>query len=903
VGRQVGAFWRELVRHVHGPGAVEWLAGVAGLDAGAAEELVAYVTDQLSHSGCVPSDRCLVLESYVDQAGDYRVILHSPYGYRVHSAWEMAARQQVREETGLELVSVATDYGIAWHVPRGEEPPPLESLVYLGSDVEQRLMHDLPSTALFAAHFRMNAARSLVLGRSSPRRRIPLWLQRIKAGDLLSLARQEPDFPVALETFRECLHDVLDVPGFVELQEELAAGTVRLEYRHSAVPSPFARTFILQLTAASMYSDDTPRAEKKAQFLALDRDLLQEMLGEEGLRSLLEPEAIAATVERRQRLAGALSARSADELEEVLLDVGELAAEEVAKRVSEPGALGSLLAGGRAVARSLASPPVTRYLAAEEEALYIDAYGPAGAKQHMARGFLLKRYARTHGPFRTGEPAARYGWPVEEVEPVLDELRRQGWLAKGAFLPGGSGAEWCHRDVLEEVHRRTLSVLRREVEAVAPADYARFLLQWQGVAGPGPAEDSPDGLAQVLDQLAGLFLPVEVWERDVLRSRLPTFGPAWLDLLCARGEFTWILQPGGRHGRLGFLRRADVQRVLPLFLGSEAAPLSPEAQAVEAFLRQRGAAFVSELISPEAGIGSGTVVQDALWELALAGRVSNDTFEPVRRGRPHVGGFVESGHSRSGQRETRPDLRRAIRQRVAAAMNAGGGRWAVLPGASSGSPPEESAPGRESLERLADMLLERWGVVCRDMLVAEGLERHWPALHRVLQVFGMTGRARSGYFVTTLGGPQFAHPRAVEALREARGQGKEEHQLQLLSSCDPALTMGPLFPAGLPSGASFSRSSLNYAVVCQGRLILYVGGFGRSLWSPDDADGEALSQALLLLPRLLAVPGHQRPRRSLTVATLNGRPVAETSAGATLEQAGFEASADVWVLWPSRVQG
>lgn len=910
-GRRVGAFWRELAGRLPDPDVKQWLAAEIGLDAEAAHELTEYLNDQLRHTGCIPNDRRLLLESYLDQAGDYRVILHSPYGFRLHSAWEMIARQRAREELGYELVSVATDYGISWHIPRGQAAPPFETLVYLGNDIEQRLIAELPSTALFGAHFRMAAARSLVLGRSSPTRRIPLWLQRVRAGDLLSLARKESGFPVALEAFRECLQDVLDVPGLIQLQQDLAEGIVQVEYRQSVTPSPFARTFILQLTGENMYSDDSPRAEKKAQFLTLDRELLQGMLGDSELRELLDPIAIAATMARRQRSSPGLQARNADELEEILLDVGDLAVTEIQERVTSPTALTELLQAGRATLYHFGVAPTDRVIAAEERDLYRTAFdADTEAERVKAQQFLIKRYARTHGPFSATEPVLRYGWPEELVVGHLDALCSEGFLQKGAFLPDGTGVEWCHRDVLQEIHRRTLSQLRHEVEAVAVADYGGFLPNWQGVGNKGQ-HNGAEALAEVLGQLTGLFLPVEVWERDVLPARLPGYDPAWLDLLCARGEYVWVMQPAGNpeRGRVGFFRRDDVPTLLPLLLPNVDQPVaSPAAQKVESILQQHGAAFSRELLA--AWPGGMQQLQAALWELSLRGRVTNDTFAPVRRGKPPD---LPVGDRRPQGREM-AHLRHTLRRQVELSLDHGGGRWSLLASAAfddSGKcesladlaqmPPLLSNQAPEALMRLAEVLVGRYGVVCRDMLVAEGIERLWQPLYRTLRAMEMTGSIRSGYFVTGLAGSQFAHPDAVEELRAVRSS-QAAIGMYLLSTWDPACAAGPIYAAGLPMGTGFSRSSINYVVCGGGQILLYISGYGKSLWSPTEHPWPVIEQALAHLPRLLAIPGHQRPRRSICVATFNGHAVLETPAAAVLRHLGFQDSGDSLILWPSQLR-
>jgi ATP-dependent Lhr-like helicase len=923
-GRRVGAFWRDLTQRLEHSDVQTWAMQQAHLDERSASGLIEYLCEQLRHCGCVPNDRCLLLEAYTDQAGDYRVILHSPYGYRVHSAWEMAARRQVRDELGYELVSVSTDSGIAWHIPRGQAAPPLESLVYLGSNFEERLMQELPTTALFGAYFRMAASRALVLGHSSPKRRVPLWLQRLKAGDLLSLVRKESRFPMALEALRECLQDALDVPGLTTLQQELEAGSLRVEYHQSITPSPFARNFILQLTGSYMYDDDTPRAEKKAQLLNLDRELLQQMLGADEVRQLLDADAITATIQRRQRLNPGLQARNADELEEVLLDVGDLTAQEISERTIDSTALETLIASGRVVAWHFpgnseaevsGAPTISyseqtqlRYIAYEEQPIYEAAYANSAevtsSAQQAARLFLLKRFARTHAPFTATMPAARFGWVVADVLPLLTLLVQEEILQQGAFTPSGVTEEWCHRDVLQEINRRTLTTLRNQVEAVSPVSFAAFLGDWQRVTDPRPILNGPDALIEVLDQLSGVFLPQEVWERDVFPLRLPGYDAAWLDVVCARGEFVWIMQGGGGvgKGRVAFLRREDVDQILPLLVPAQELTLSPVAQVIAQVLDDAGAAFTTQICKAlPSELNSMQQVLTGLWELASLGMVTNDTFTPIRKGKPPESMADANMSGRQyPQGAQRTYLRRAIQERVAAGSTWGGGRWSLLRSVGSA---ERKGYGAESLVRLAEIILSRYGLICRDLLVVEGIERLWPQMYRTLRVLESAGRVRSGYFVTELSGSQFAHINAVDDLRQMRDRVTEnlghKNELLLLNSYDPLCVQGALFRGEQPAGAAFARSPLNYVVCQSGQALLYISGYGRSLWSAADISMSQMEQALSQLPRLLAIPGQLRPRRQLTVATYNGQPVAQSPIAEYLMQLGFQANAEHLILWPS----
>lgn len=889
-GWRVGAFWRKLSELPDSAVGVQWLCDNCALDEPAAELLLAYIAAQRDATGVLPSDRQLLLEYYEDEGGDYRIILHSPFGARVHAAWNMAVHHHWREIAGTELISLPADNGIMWRIPRGQELPSFDILALPGSDAQQRIISELPQTALFGAYFRMNAARSLILGRSSPKKRLPLWLQRIKASELMAVARQESEFPIALETFRECLHDVLDLPGLLEIANALAIGDIKMEYRHTIAPSPFARSFLLQFTGAYLYNDDAPRAERKAQFLSLNRELLQEMLGEQELRDLLDPQAIAATIQRRQRLSPGQQARNADELEEVLLDLGDLSAQEIEERCCQPGLLSELLAANRAMAINIPGQNSQRFIAAEEHDLYRLAYITEGEQHNEACMVLLRRHARTHGPFTADEAAIRFGWSAEEVTRLANVLTANAALVAGSFRPAFTDVEWCHPDVLQEMHRRTISVLRQEVEAVKPDVYARFLTQWQDLydyTAPSPTGD-PNALAIILTQLSGVFLPVEVWERDIFPARLGQYNQSWLDVICAGGQFVWVMQPGGspQRGRLAFFLRDDFIALHPLLYPDVTqANLSPLARQVEDALRSKGAAFIHDLAG---GLADRHAIHDALWELALAGRVTNDTFAPARIGYKQQA----TPHAPKPDGRYNARLRMQARQRAVSALSSGG-RWSLLPAVAS-----ETSDNEAAICRLADILLQRWGVLTRSMLAAEGLERYWSQLYRELRRREMSGQVRGGYFIEDLGGSQFALPEVVDQLRATRATPAEPQTL-LLNSYDPASLFGPLFATGLPSNANYARSPLNYIILVNGEPSLYITGYGRTLWrSPQCLS--TWPTAAGILPRLLDIPGHQRPRRSIAVQSIDGSPVGQNPAATQLHQQGFTITGDTLVLWPSQ---
>ncbi len=568
LGRAIGAFSREAVSREP-----KELAAEYDLDRRAAENLVAYLREQQAATRVVPSDETIVVERFRDEIGDWRLCVLSPFGGRVHSAWGLALGQKIREELELEADAIWSDDGIVIHLPDADEPPPADLVLVEPDELEDLVVRELSGSALFGARFRENAARSLLIPRAYPGKRTPLWQQRLKSQSLLEVARDFPRFPVILETYRECLRDVLDLPSLRQILSDLQSRKLGLVEVETPTASPFASSLLFDYVATYMYEGDTPNAERRAAALALDRDLLRELLGQEELRELIDPEALAEVEAQLQHRTEAGRAGDRDALQQLLRNVGDLSAAECEERVAEGYSAASMLE--KLVAeRRVALVRVAgeeRYLAGEDAGLYRDALGvppPPGLPETFledhpdAMRALVRRYARTHGPFPTAQLAARYG-----VDPAaaLRELEREGALVRGELLPGGSEREWCDSDVLRRVRRASLAHLRREVEPAARDRFARFLPSWQNVDAHRAAGAGPDRLRDALVPLQGVALTPKVWEGDVLPRRLGAYSPAWLDELCTSGELVWIGAGarGRSDGRVALYFREDVRLAGP----------------------------------------------------------------------------------------------------------------------------------------------------------------------------------------------------------------------------------------------------------------------------------------------------------------------------------------------------
>ncbi|HXF36583.1 MAG TPA: DEAD/DEAH box helicase, partial [Actinomycetota bacterium] len=633
LGRALGAFVRELAAQPPERALALLTEGYA-LDPSAARNLIAYLDEQRAVAGAVPDDRTVVLERFRDELGDWRVCLLSPFGGRVHAPWALAIERRLEERLGTAAQVLWSDDGIAIRLPEAEERIPAEDVVFDPEEIEERVVEALPQSRLFATVFREAAARALLLPRRRPGERTPLWMQRQRAADLLQAAARHPGFPILLEATRELLRDVFDVPALREVLRELRARRIRLAAVDTPRASPFAQSLLFRWTSVYMYEGDAPLAERRAAALALDRDLLRELLGAEELRELLDPRALEEVELELQRLAEGRRARDADELHDLLRRVGDLTPEEVAARAAgDPRPwMERLLAERRAIRVRVGGEE--RLAAAEDAARLRDGLGaalppglPAAFTEPVERPFedLVSRYARTHGPFLEREAAARLGAPVERIRQALSLLEAEGRVVRGAFRPGGVEQEWCDADVLRALRRRSLALLRREVEPVDAAALGRFLPAWQAVTAP---RGGPDALPETVGQLQGARLVASTLETEVLPARVRGFAPADLDALCAAGEVVWCGagRLGPDDGRLVLAFRDRAPLLLP---APEERPQGPVHEAIRRLLAERGASFWEDLVRA-AGTAEERVVLAALWDLVWAGEVTNDTLAPLR---------------------------------------------------------------------------------------------------------------------------------------------------------------------------------------------------------------------------------------------------------------------------------
>ncbi|WP_019871254.1 ATP-dependent helicase [Salinispora oceanensis] len=855
LGRAIGARLRALLRTDDDAAIAALRAG--GLDEWAAGNLLAYLREQQAATRSLPDDRTVVVERFRDELGDWRLAVHSVLGAQVNAAWALAIGRRLTERYGVDAQVLPADDGIVVRLPdTAAEPPGAETVVFEPEEITQLVEESVGTSALFAARFRECAARSLLLPRRDPRRRQPLWQQRQRAAQLLDVAREYADFPVTLEAARECLQDVFDQPALAALMRDLAARTVRLVEVETAQPSPFARSLLFGYIGTFLYEGDAPLAERRAAALTLDSALLGELLGRVDLRELLDPAVLAETERQLRWRTAQRRPRDAEDVVELLRVVGDLSSAELAERGAPAQWLTELVADRRVLRVRIAGEE--RWVGIEDAARLRDALGvalPGGvAEAYLAPvadplGDLIARYARTHGPFTAATCAARFGLGVAVVEGALRRLAAAGRVLAGEFAPDTVGIQWCDAEVLRMLRRRSLAALRREIEPVPPRALATFLPRWQQV---GAAGRGVPAVAAALEQVQGLALPGSALERLVLPARIADYSPAQLDELCTSGEVLWA-GSGAISGGDGWVVLAYADTA-PLLLPPPDAALTrtPLHDAVLDALND-GQALFFRALSDRLGSTDDAALTAVVWDLVWAGHLTNDTLAPLRA--------LLAGRGAHRSRPATPRTRYRRPGRVALPSRSGpptvAGRWSRLPD-------RDTDPTRRAAA-LADILLERHGVVTRGAVAAEQVPGGFAAVYPVLSALEERGATRRGYFVEGLGAAQFAVPGAVDRLRalaDSADGGRVRAGLALvLAATDPANPYGAALPwpervvdsgdgGATPTGHRAGRKAGALVVLVSGDLVLYVERGGRTLLSfTDDSDmlataGKALADAV-----------------------------------------------------------
>ncbi|MEW1896637.1 ATP-dependent helicase [Streptomyces albidoflavus] len=922
LGRALGAFVREVGALPEEDARLRLLA--AGLDAWAAENLLTYLKEQREACGHVPDDRTVVVERFRDELGDWRVVIHSPFGAQVHAPWALALGARLSERYGMDAQVMHADDGIVLRLPDADllgldllddeasdpgtafdteqSPVGAQDVTFDKGEIEGIVTDQVGSSALFASRFRECAARALLLPRRSPGKRTPLWQQRQRASQLLQVASEFGSFPIVLEAVRECLQDVFDVPGLTELMGDLEARRVRLVEVTTPEASPFARSLLFGYVAQFLYEGDSPLAERRAAALSLDSRLLSELLGQAELRELLDAEVLAELEQELQWRTEDRRIKDAEGVADALRVLGPLTSAELAERGADPAWARELAGARRVIEVRIAS--VEHWAAIENAGRLRDALGvalPVGVPEAFTEpvkdplGDLLARYARTHGPFTAAAAAERFGLGRAVTEGALERLGASGRVVQGEFHPAGVGQEWCDATVLRRLRRRSLAALRQELEPVEPTALARFLPPWQHLGGQGLR--GLDGLVRAVEQLQGAAVPASALEKLVLPSRVAHYQPAMLDELTATGELLWA-GSGSLPGKDGWVSLYLADNAPLLLPPPHPLELSPLHQAVlDALAGGYGLFFrqIADQVRAAHPTASDQALADAVWELAWSGRLTNDTVAPLRAllGSGRTAGSTAHRARRSVPRGRFGALTAAPRPASRTGPPTVAGRWSLLP-------PLEPDPTLRA-HALARTLLDRHGVVTRGAVAAEGVEGGFSAVYRVLSAFEDSGQARRGYVVEGLGAAQFAMDGAVDRLRASataaeREAGGTPRQALVLAAADPANAYGAALPwPEPPSGAGHKpgRKAGAMVVLVDGELAMYMERGGKTLlaWpstTPDDPS--APDPRLEGAAHALAGSAAGGSLGTVTVERVNGEPALTSPVGTYLENAGFHAT-------------
>ena len=848
LGLAIGRLMHELTR-LSPAAALDKLTREHDLDARAAENLLQYLRDQTAATRALPDASTVVVERVRDELGDWRVCVLSPRGGRVHAPWAMAVAAKIREEKGIDVETLWGDDGFVVRFPDVDAPPEPRLMFPDPEEVQALVVRQLGATALFAAKFRENAARSLLLPRRRPGQRAPLWQQRKRAADLLAVASRYGSFPVLLETYRECLRDVFDMPALIGTLGDVRSRKVRIATVDSETPSPFAASLLFSYVASFIYDGDAPLAERRAQALSVDQSQLRELLGDAELRELLDVESIEAVERQLQRLDPQYLVKSADGLHDLLLSLGDLTRGEIVDRSISADVAASveqLMATRRVLAIRVAGDP--RFIAVEDAARFRDALGvplPVGVPESLLQpvrdpiGDLALRYARTHAPFTAGEFAGRYGLAPGAAEAVLLRLTGEGRLIEGEFRPGGTRREWTDANVLRMLRRRSLARLRHEVEPVEQQILGRFGTTWQGIV---KRRQGADALLDAIEQLQGTPLPASILETEILPARIDVYDPADLDAVTAAGEVIWVgvESLGERDGRIALYLADHLPRLLAPDAtkvrlkpdlqkrDSQETDLSEREIAILEYLRDRGASFFAPILEA-AGGGFPAETVDALWDLVWRGLVTNDTFHALRA-------FTRSRVPRRKARLLRRAEVSSFRSRRLAPPSAEG-RWTLVNSAvarpfqgrdrGAESPALRNSVATKWAAAMTQQLLARHGVLTRESLNIEAVPGGFGLIYPVLKGLEENGRIRRGYFVAGLGATQFALPGALDLLRSLR-EKPDDPEIAVLAATDPANPYGATlkWPTRKQPQSSQSTQSKDFSAHSAGSAVSVEAGRG-----------------------------------------------------------------------------
>lgn len=879
LGQKIGAFRQEMNTKLASADCLQWLQRELPIDSRAAWNIKEYFRKQKDATGEIPHDTLMIVEGFRDEIGDPRIVIHSPFGRRINGLLGLVAVHKIQQVLNTTPQMLYNDDGILLRCSDVDGLPLhfLDGLTF--KQAEEIALNDLVSSPMFGGQFRQNAARALLMPKVAPGKRTPLWLQRLRAGDLLEIARRFDDFPIVIETMREVLNDILDFQRFKDIISQIESGGIRIKTVETEVPSPFAASMLFDFIAVYMYEWDQPRQDRQTQYISINRELLSEIVDTESMTSLLRQEALDSVEKQLQRTADGYKARSAEELLEILLRVGDLTDLEIDERCVRDGRrmVGELAADDRAVRVQVGAEK--RWIAGEE----LDLYHNLSDKRIASSLFL--RYLQSHGPTNSIGLAEHFGFDVDDTNELLMRLAETEPIVRGRFSKTSEQQQWCYKPNLERIHRHTLGILRKEIKPSSLTEFTHFLCHWQHLHPRGRVFGM-DSLHSCLEQLQGLPLPQEIWERDVLRSRVPDLTFEWLNHISSSGSIVWS---GKGLGKLQCLHRGEGNVFLELPTANHEASLGIAARNVLEYIRKNGASFFADI---RAGMRlSLGALNKGLAELLWSGLITNDLFSELQnvkrfsRAEPSLPiEPIEIVDPRHNPRRPRlmQSARKAIKQ-----IPGWSGRWSLvhLPGVMGEELEVEQRAHQQALQ-----LLARYGIVAREICRREEL-LPWPQVSIALQRMELRGDIRRGYFVEGLSGMQFANPVAVEELRRLRSESTEESLPLLVNACDPANPYGAgiaLHERSRVQGQfCFARIPSNYLVFQRGTPILLVENYGTRLWTLAETTEEIMRNALRIFMSAMQLPLPQRPVKSITIEHCDGIRPAQSPLEPTLRSLGF----------------
>ncbi len=897
LGERVGKFLEKL-----SPGEsdnAEWLRDNFPIDAHSVRNIVDYIQQQKTATKFLPTHCSIVVEGFRDEIGDPRIVVHSRFGRGVNGLLGLVLSHQLRERLGTEIQMLYNDDGILFRCSDVERLP-LDLFAGLtAAQAQDLILDELVLSPLFGALFRQNAARALLLPKTRIGKRTPLWLQRLRAGDLLQIVRKVDDFPIVIETIRDCLNDALDFEHFKEVMGKIESGSINVHTVQTDFPSPFASSVLFDFVAVYMYEWDKPKTGASNTYQSLNRELLAEVVNLDAVKTVVKPDAVDRIEEQLQFTSETRKARTSEELLEILVRIGELTQEEIQERSATRDARFKDQLEKQGTIVRVGMNNKIFFIASEEFPLYrsvaeIDRetlsslpeeFQTSLLKREECLRFLITRMLRSHVPLTVDQIAQRYGITPDECETILLSLHEEEQVVRGSFSSENEKMQWCYRPNLERIHRASINILRKEIKPASIGGFTNFLSHWQH-RHPSTQESGESGLLNVLELMEGYALNSELWESEIFRYRMKNYEPGALRALSTRGEIVCI---GSAPGKSQWIFSGDctcfIEEKEKLLEG-----VSGTARELYDFLKHNGASFLSDI--REGTPFSLAALNKTIAELFWSGLITNDVVDEalsVKRFKTKDDSPLPAERVVLTNPRRNPlksfamnSVRKALR--AAPGWN---GRWSIL---HTRRVLGDKASLEEKVARQAQQLLLRYGIVAREIAKREDNLLPWALLALEFQKMELRGEIRRGYFVEGLSGMQFALPAAVDMMRAINNeQSTMNGSLPVVvNACDPANPYG----LGIEIGSSkaganirIARLPLNYFVFDRGSPVLWIEGFGARITTVAESSQEIVRAGLEQFVSNLR--SSFRNEREVIVEYCDGVRPTESPLAETLRSIGF----------------